>query len=133
MDIVRLRTLTRKSKIGWGMFKDCTVQELLDTRKGQISWLYYHVEWMTFTDDVLEEAHIWEDRRIEKPGTNPGMYDEIVRKCMFGKHGSKAKFIISARERKKAKKLLKMAEEDMNLSKKALQAINHGHRRSKEF
>lgn len=64
-----LRKLSRKSVIGFGSFRDLSVQQLLDTgRKFQLTEMYYQLDKITFLDDILEELNITDDWRIEKPG-----------------------------------------------------------------
>lgn len=68
MSAVLLRTLTRKSKFGFGKHADHTVQNVLDRKnKDYISWVYYNSSNITFTDDILDELDIWEENRIKKP------------------------------------------------------------------
>ena len=78
MDIVKLRTLTEKSIVPYGRYKGARVQTLLQVKKFEIAYLYYYVQWITFTEDVLEAANIFNDRRIEKPGVNRDMWDYYV-------------------------------------------------------
>lgn len=125
---VRLRTLTRKSRIPYGKYEGRTVQEMLDNNnKKAISWLYYNVAWITFTDDVLEECHIKGQVLIEKPGINPDLYRKTVEFFLKRRLGDNANFIIYNNEKKRYKRSLKQAEKDENLSPARLQAMNHGH------
>ena len=77
-DIIRLRTLARKSIIWFGKHEGLSVQCVINIRHhSYLRWLYYNYEGITFVDDVLEEIRITVDRRIEKPGINPEMHDEV--------------------------------------------------------
>lgn len=132
MDItgnITLRTLTRKSIVPYGRYKGMRVEELLNYKKMEVGFLYYNVQWISFTDDVLEEACIFESRRIEKPSVSMEKYNEYLAgvkthgRCVKGV----AKRIADKREEGKARRRLSRAIEDENLSKGVLQAINHGH------
>lgn len=127
MDLVRLRTLTRKSKIGYGKFKDQTVGELLDANyKKELAWLYYNVQWITFMPDILEELKIIGKWAIEKPGTDPIAYKKRGLLAFASKVGmDKALLCRYNRQKKKARKLEK--EHSQDISKSRLQAMNHGH------
>lgn len=64
-----LRTLTRKSKMAFGKYRDYTVEEMLMSKKRKVSLIvaYYKLEKINFIDDVLEELLITPEWRIEKP------------------------------------------------------------------
>lgn len=127
MDVIRLRTLTRKSKIGWGMYKDRTVQEMIGSYKKQLAWLYYNVEWMTFTQDILDELGIKGKWCIEKPGVDKKSYEARLRHILDFKYGDKVKFVMyNRKKRRQAKELLKAEEESIS-SKARMMAYNHGH------
>lgn len=134
MDLVRLRTLTRKSKIGYGKFKDQTVGELLDANyKKELAWLYYHVQWITFMPDILEQLHITGKMVIEKPGvdhdkfeaSNDFALENVLNKVTDGNGREKVRFMKYHRDRKSAMKREK--ESSKAISKGRLQAMNHGH------
>lgn len=127
MDIVIFRKLTRKSVLGFGRFADKTVQYLLECQKGYISWVYYNCPNITFMDDVLEEMGIKGKWVIEKPGTNPKIYEARWRNVMNFKYGSKAGCVIASRRKKKAKAKLRAAIDATTFSKAEMQAMNHGH------
>ena len=81
MDIPILRILSRKSTLGFGKYGDLSIQQLLDLRKGQyIRWVYYNFEGITFQDDILKEASIFDNDKISKPGRNPEVCDIITKK-----------------------------------------------------
>ena len=128
MDVIRLRVLTRKSKIGWGKFANNTVGELIESRQfNQLLWLYYHIQWLTYTDELLDELKIFKEFRIPKPGINPDMHQKrIVNFLNFATDG-KGALIMYNRKRKKARFNLKMMEDKEVLRKQKLQAYNHGH------
>lgn len=67
--IVTLRTLTRKSIIGFGKYTDLRVGDLIDTnRKAELVNIYFNLERISYCTDVLDELNIPESLRIEKPG-----------------------------------------------------------------
>lgn len=68
----RLRTLTKKSKLGATKAYDRKVDYLLSTRTGKdtLIWCYYSLEGITFMDDILDELKIEPEHRISKPGIN---------------------------------------------------------------
>ena len=72
-----LRTLTEKSKLGYGRYSDYTVRTVLDkTDQGKeyIQWMYYNLSMISFHEDVLNEIGIEPKDRIEKPGAMPGWF-----------------------------------------------------------
>ena len=123
MDVIRLRVLTRKSKIGWGKYAKNTVGEMIDARHfNELLWLYYHIQWLTYTDELLDELKIFKEFRIQKPGINPDMHQKrIVNFLNFATDG-KGALIMYKRKRKKARFNLKMMEDKEVLSKQKLQA-----------
>jgi hypothetical protein len=71
MSIILLRTLTKKSKLDFWNFKNTTVQNLLDQRNYyQLLSIYYKLEMITFTKDILDELCIDGEFAIKKPGNN---------------------------------------------------------------
>lgn len=131
MDIVTLRKKTRKALIGWGKYKDYTVEQLITALPQEIVWLYYHVEWMTFTDDILDEVKIFEHERIEKPGIDQEMFEKRLNNFIRSRYKNKdiANFVVAAKEKKRRRRALQIVEESVNFTKGQLQAMNHGHMR----
>lgn len=130
MDIVTLRKLTKKSLVPYGMYKGHSVGTLLQTRKDQIAYLYYNVEWITFTDEILEEMHIKGGWEIKKPGTDRHKYLKRKRALRDWKYGDKAGLVAYHAQRRRAKKAIAAAEKKEILSKAQLMAINHGHKKA---
>ena len=144
---VLLRKLTRKSTLNFGQYAQLTVQQVLDLKHTRIlRWYYYNSSNITFTDDILDELHITEERRIEKPGKNPEFGQtldnlmERIDKCRAAvvaeKSGKTAEEGIMGRankirahERKKSwNKFIQHRNFDSRWNTKGcLQAINHGH------
>lgn len=66
-----LRTLTRKSVIGFGEYKDLRVNDMIKTSKyGELRYLYFNCSQLSFTADVLDAINLPEQFRITKPGKN---------------------------------------------------------------
>ncbi|MBW6481911.1 MAG: hypothetical protein K0B10_02505 [Vicingaceae bacterium] len=68
---VNLRTLTRKSILGFGYqeIKNIRIQDLLISNKQkELIKIYYGLDKISFLDDILEECGITKEMRIEKPG-----------------------------------------------------------------
>lgn len=113
--IPTLRTLTRKSKLGFGKDKELTVQRMLDLRKNlSLISAYYKLTSINFTEDILTELKITEEYRIEKPSSN---IDEYYR--FLNENGFKKK----VRTREGADK---MKKETKLPSRGYLQNLNHG-------
>ena len=69
--IPTLRILTRKSKLGFGKWKDYTVQQLIDLNKPLVLIAsYYKLTSINYIEDILIELKITEDYRIKKPSSN---------------------------------------------------------------
>ena len=110
-----LRTLTRKSKLGFGKWKNYTVQELLDLRKPLVLIApYYKITSINYIEDILIELKIIEDYRIEKPSANKEMYYKFLNENGYK---LKQRGVYGADIMKKASK---------QLTKVQLQANNHG-------
>ena len=70
-----LRTLTRKSKIGFGKYKDETVQQILDMNMPLVLITpYYKLTSINYIEDVLIELGITEEYRIKKPSSSVDDY-----------------------------------------------------------
>ena len=73
--IPTLRTLTRKSKLGFGTYGDLTVQRILDMYMPlALVTPYYTITNINYTEDILLELKITEEYRIEKPSSNRDEY-----------------------------------------------------------
>lgn len=113
--IPTLRTLTRKSRLGFGKWKDYTVQELLDLGKPLILIAsYYKLTSINYIEDVLIELKITEGYRIKKPSSNK---DEYYRFLNENGYKLKQRGVFGPDVMKK---------ESKKLTKAQLQARNHG-------
>jgi hypothetical protein len=72
---MKFRKLTKKSTIGFGIYRDRTVQSMFDhNRKIDLASFYFNLSHITFMDDVLDELKISDEWRIIKPGTDHDKY-----------------------------------------------------------
>jgi hypothetical protein len=88
MSIVLLRKLTRKSIIGFGDYRDLTVQNLLDMQnhKGLLDNNYFCRN-VDFMPDILEVLFITGESLIDKKATQEErikrIYYSYIGKCMY--------------------------------------------------
>lgn len=129
MDILRLRTLSRKSLLNFGKYADCTVQNLLDLKKtNYLRWVYYNASMISFLPDILEEIHIPDEYLIEKPGKEPEKHNELTELLSAKMLGiTKLKHKSHIRKIKKGKMKHKFIKDSIKYSKSRLQSKNHGH------
>jgi len=77
--IPTLRTLTRKSKFGFGHRKDLTMQQLLDlNKKKDLISAYYNLTSINFMEDILQEIGIVDEWVIEKPGNDKELWKKFL-------------------------------------------------------
>ncbi len=82
--IPTLRTLTRKSKLGFGKYKDLTVQKILDMRMPLVLISpYYKLTSINYMEDILIELRITDDYRIKKPSKDLDMYYRFLNENGF--------------------------------------------------
>ena len=105
------RTLTYKSKLGFGKWKDYTVQELLNLRKKNILISpYFKLSSINYIEEILIELGITEEYRIDKPSINNEMYLKFI--------SEKSSLKVRSKEKMKPYRTLP-------LSKGILQYLNH--------
>lgn len=81
---MRLRKLTRKSIMGFGYHSDRSVQQVLDMSDYQyIRWAYYSNSHINFFEDILDEVGISESLRIDKPGVDKQLFEELKKARSF--------------------------------------------------
>ena len=125
-----LRTLTVKSTMGFGIYKELKVGEVINLNKKQyLRWCYYNLSNITFTEDILIQLGITEEYRIEKPGKNVEhgvLLDELI----FSMYSDKAQDAIkkSREKRGSAKRKKDKLFDKIRFSKGNLQRLNHGHK-----
>jgi len=69
---INLRTLTLKSRMGFGKWEDLTVQQVFDM--GNISyllWCYYACSKINFNQEILDKLQLTQEWLINKPGVHP--------------------------------------------------------------
>lgn len=129
------RTLTMKSKIGFGYYAHMTVQQMFITEiEFRLIEMYYNLEKIDFTDNILEKLYITE--RIAKPGKDPDKRKEAYKR-FFDKKKERMgdeKYMRSANTRKKKSKKNSNAraasiQKDKNFSKGGLQYKNQGRKK----
>lgn len=114
--IPTLRLMTRKSKLNFGKWSDCTVQRLLDLRKPLVLIkAYYNYTNVNYIDDILDELGITEEYRIKKPSKDIKMLYKLADEKNIN--------LYKDRNREGANKLIPI---DSKISKARLQAKNHG-------
>lgn len=68
---MKMRKLTRLSRIGFGSWRDRQVGNMLECgRKIDIIQMYFNMSHITFFDDILDDIGITEEWRIAKPGSD---------------------------------------------------------------
>jgi len=108
------RTMTRKSKMGFGKYKKKTVQEMLDLRRHlDLISAYYKLTSINYQEDILAELKITEEYRIEKPSANKEMYYKFL-----NENGYKSN--------SRGQGADKLRAETKPFSKSELQGMNHG-------
>lgn len=126
--VAKYRGCTRKSVLGFGVAADLPVGDILKVDPDYIAWVYYNIEKVTFSQDILDELQITE--KINKPGTDKkafyrwkdAKYAHLTEEEK--EHGSFARY---RNQRNVALARLSRAKRETTFSKAALQANNHGH------
>ena len=73
------RVLTYKSKLGFGKWKDYTVQELIYLNKKDVLISpYFRLSSITYIEEILIELGITNEFRIEKPSINKDMHFKFI-------------------------------------------------------
>ncbi len=79
MSNLLLRRMTMKSKIGFGIYPDLCVQELIQLKKyKELISMYYQLDKIDFDDEVKDFLEIKYERVIPKPGKNYQMYKDNI-------------------------------------------------------
>lgn len=77
MSLPLLRTLTLKSTLQFGKYREMTVQQVIDLHEiNYLIWAYYNCSVINFTDEILEILKITE--KISKPGINPELGNKRI-------------------------------------------------------
>lgn len=119
-----LRTLTEKSKLGFGRYADVPVWKLLErlSTRSYLVWVYYNNDRVTFKDEILDQLRITD--RIEKPGKSPDKFEEYQ---MTVKWSMKAKYGWNyiTKGRKSRNIFLTRKRKISTITKGKMQAKNH--------
>lgn len=148
MDIVTLRKLAHKSKWEYGKHTGRTINDIMIVDYKYLVWAYYNLERISFIDEILDEfANKFEKfKRIDKPGKDPNYFTDnlsfryihMSKKQLFnlitanrinGKKSSHALLVAY----KQAKANFVEADKNERVSKKSLQAMNHGNMKESEL
>lgn len=136
MDRIALRIMAPLSKYAIGKYAGCTVESLLDRDNDYIRWSYFNHSNISYQDEILSKVGILDRYRIAKPGTDPEMYERCKANVMqYVKSKMTENQIMGMASRRKRlqkkahAKAVKKVDDENNLSKRVLQAINHGHMR----
>ena len=76
--MILLRTLTEKSTLGFGMFADLRVGNLMKVNPQYLVWAYFHIDWMNYSEGVMKVLNL-KEHEIEKPGIDYGYFDANCR------------------------------------------------------
>ena len=87
MSIVLLRTMTGKSIIGFGQYRDLTIQNLIDTAQHkELLHMYYFLRNIDYNEDIIKQLKIDQVYRIDKK--NSKFYNELDRPSFKETHRS---------------------------------------------
>ncbi len=76
MSVLLLRTITKKSIIGFGQFTDMTVQNLIDmVRHKELLNIYYTCRNIDFCQELKDELCIYGEREIDKKIKRESRYE----------------------------------------------------------
>jgi hypothetical protein len=85
MSILLLRTLTKKSIIGFGNYVDLTIQNLFDMNKHKdLLEIYYFFDNIDYNQEIKNDLYIINDRIIDKKNNKIARFDKN-KKCNIGK------------------------------------------------
>ena len=138
-----LKKLSKKSVFSFGKYKGCYVGQVIDLDKTYIGYVYYNINGLSFTDDILDELGIKDNLVISKPSvdadkfrlfTSQMIHNDIqAYKDKYGdtkENDCKAYFACKKRNvgRMMAEKRCKQAYDNTKHSARNLQAVNHGNK-----
>jgi hypothetical protein len=144
MDITRLRILTLKSKAFFYYDKNWTVEKLISDKSFLVMKAYYEQEKISFNQEVLDILKEKYPRffEIEKPSKLMDWYSKVmnveayenmtherllrIHNASMAKKGVSNPRLRNELKKKKAEKIRKEIETRLVISKRDLQAKNHG-------
>lgn len=118
----------------FGKYADLTVQQVIDHYPRYIRWVYYNSSNITFLDDILNEVSIVEELRIDKPGINREMFENITKSKHFKLNYDETQIKRIARHKnydKKKRLVISNINANRDCNLKLLRKVNHGHNVSK--
>lgn len=132
-DRTLLRTLTKKSRMKFGRYRDFTVGDIISTvadYRWELGSCYYNLSMISFDEEVLQELGITEEFRIPKPGKS-NSYNEtrfflLKIKDMLPEQEILKAFRVRKQEQKRAT-ANSLAKSNIKFSKGSMQSKNHGH------
>jgi hypothetical protein len=87
------RTLTLKSKFGFGEHFDKTIEHLINlNKKYYIAWVYYNNDIIDYNQEIKDLIGLTKEHEISKPGRNPEYYDNH-KNLFYEKHNDVTKNI----------------------------------------
>ena len=136
--------MARKSVFHGGKYDGVSVQQLLDLKQyGFLRWCYYNYSMISFLPDILDELHILENWRIEKPGIDPEKHEQLQERLerkfkakvmSISEDGDVPRAIATYRRWKRHRSIglndrrSRLYNKDrVRYSKGAMQRRNHGH------
>ena len=130
MDVIRLRTLTEKSTLGFGKFADMSVGQVIALNKTTyLRWCYYNLSGISFSDDVLKKIYLPDSFKIEKPGINPTLGQKLSDDNFKSLHLFK-KLHVKKKTRCVAKNRMRLVTSTFNIKHSQLTSKNRGHDQS---
>jgi len=144
MSVLLLRTLTRKSIIGFGTFREWSVQNMIDMCKTyELLSIYYTCRNIDFNQDLKDELCIYGEREIDKkhPSAeryieNGNLYPRLCMRDIIDKKDEDAqKREIGLKRKFKFEKKRRLNNKEIFIqktvfSKGAQQARNHRHNKN---
>ncbi|KKN88728.1 hypothetical protein LCGC14_0246190 [marine sediment metagenome] len=128
---VNLRTLTRKSVLGFGQYSDIPIQGILNQdHAGYLRWIYYNYTKITFLPEILEEISVKEEEyKVDKPGKDPELGHKLARSITQSR-SSEEWIKIMKHKRKQTKLTQRNLERNEAVQPKGkLQWINQGRKK----
>lgn len=133
MDVPILRTLAWKSILGFGKYKELSIQQIFDLgHTAYLRYIYFNVEGLSFSEEILKKIHVINelyDNKIAKPGTNPELgkkIDGIMFNYHVQKEGNSAHTMNMIRKGAKTRLVELKIYENKYYSKASMQRRNHG-------
>jgi hypothetical protein len=128
-DAILFRKMTLKTKFSFGKYRGQTVEDVIRSdHPVYLRSLYYGIEGITFTDDILEKIGVLGnnyDYRIKKPGKNRELGDKVDKIKMEKSSPSYRREIKNI----KLRKLIQHKNADKTkFTKRNLQQWNQGHK-----